>query len=51
VFPRKKNTIRKLQDKLEKGNIMVHFPDEHLPEDWTIILHGKNTAEIEGGHL
>lgn len=43
--------IRKLQDKLEADNVMVHFPDSYIPEDRTVILHGKNAAEIEGGHL
>ena len=43
--------IRKLQSKLEKENVMVHFPDSYIPEDRTVIIHGKNTAEIEGGHM
>lgn len=43
--------IKALQSKLEKDNIMVHFPDEYVPEDKTVIIHGKNTAEIDGGYL
>ncbi len=43
--------IRVLQQKLEKENVMIHFPDEYVPEDRTVIIHGKNAAEIEGGHL
>ena len=43
--------IRTLQKKLERENVMVHFPDEYLPEDKTVVIHGKNTAEIDGGHL
>lgn len=43
--------IRKLQAKLEKENVMVHFPDSYIPEDRTVIIHGKNAAEIEGGHM
>jgi hypothetical protein len=43
--------IRALQAKLEQENVMVHFPDSYLPEDRTVIIHGKNTAEIEGGHF
>ena len=43
--------IRTLQAKLEKENVMIHFPDEYVPEDKSIIIHGKNTAEIDGGHL
>lgn len=43
--------IRKLQGNLERDNVMIHFPDEYVPEDKTIILHGKNATEIEGGHF
>ncbi len=43
--------IRKLQAKLESENVMVHFPDEYVPEDKTVILHGKNASEITGGHF
>lgn len=43
--------IRRLQNALEKENIMVHFPDEYLPEDRTVRIHGKNAVEIEGGHF
>ena len=43
--------ITTLQEKLEKDDVMIHFPDEYVPEDKTIILHGKNAAEIEGGHM
>lgn len=43
--------ICKLHNALEKENIMVHFPDEYLPEDRTVCIHGKNTVEIAGGHF
>jgi len=43
--------VKALQNKLEKENVMIHFPDEYVPEDKTIILHGKTVAEIEGGHM
>ena len=43
--------IKRLQTVLEKDNMMVHFPDAYLPEDRTVVIHGKNAAEIEGGHL
>lgn len=43
--------IKKLQTCLENDDIMVHFPDSYLPEDRTVIIHGKNAVEIEGGHL
>ncbi len=33
--------IRCLQAKLEKENVMVHFPDSCIPEDRTIVIHGK----------
>ena len=44
-------TIRTLQNNLEKDDVMIHFPDEYVPEDKTVILHGKNATEIEGGHM
>ena len=43
--------IKTLQNKLEKENVMIHFPDSYLPDDKTVIIHGKNAAEIEGGHM
>lgn len=43
--------IRTLQTKLEKENVMIHFPDSYVPENRAVIIHGKNTAEIEGGHM
>lgn len=46
-----KVNISELQSKLEKDDIMVHFPDEYVPEDKTVIIHGKNAVEIDGGHL
>jgi len=49
--PVAKVNIRSLQAKLEKENVMIHFPDAYVPEDKTVIIHGKNAAEIEGGHL
>ena len=44
-------TIKTLQEKIENDNIMVHFPDEYVPEDKTVVIHGKNAAEIDGGHM
>lgn len=44
-------TIGTLQKNIENDNIMVHFPDEYVPEDRTVILRGKNVSEIEGGHM
>ncbi|MBQ7293219.1 MAG: FAD-dependent oxidoreductase [Clostridia bacterium] len=44
-------TIGTLQNNLEKDDVMIHFPDEYVPEDKTVILHGKNATEIEGGHM
>ena len=43
--------IKTLQAKLERENVMVHFPDEYLPDDRTVIIHGKNAADIPGGHM
>jgi len=43
--------IKTLQNHLEAENVMIHFPDAYVPEDKTVIIHGRNAAEIEGGHL
>ncbi len=43
--------IKQLQENLTRDNVMIHFPDELVPEDKTIILHGKNASEIDGGHM
>lgn len=43
--------IRALQAKLEKENVMIHFPDAYVPEDKTVVIHGNNAAQIDGGHL
>ena len=43
--------IRILQSRLEEANVMIHFPDEYIPEDRSVVIHGKRAAEIEGGHF
>ncbi|MBE6593510.1 MAG: FAD-dependent oxidoreductase [Ruminococcaceae bacterium] len=43
--------IRELQSRLESANVMIRFPDEYVPEDKSVIIHGKNAAEIDGGHF
>ena len=43
--------IKTLQTKLEKENVMIHFPDSYVSEDKTVIIHGKNAVEIDGGHM
>jgi hypothetical protein len=43
--------VRTLQAKLERENVMIHFPDAYVPEDRTVIIHGKKAADIDGGHL
>ena len=40
--------IKELQSRLEADNVMVHFPDGYVPEDKTVVIHGKNTAAAEG---
>jgi len=39
--------IRALQHALEKENIMVHFPDEYIPEDRTVCIHGRKVENID----
>ena len=41
--------IKTLQNKLEAENVMIHFPDEYVPEDKTVVIHGKNAVDI--GHI
>ena len=43
--------VKTLQNDLEAQNVMIHFPDSYVPEDKTVIIHGKNQAKIVGGHL
>jgi len=43
--------LKRLQARLEKENVMIHFPDSYVPEDRTVVIHGKNAAEIDGGHM
>ena len=33
--------IRALQNGLEKQNVMIHFPDEYVPKDKSVVIHGK----------
>ena len=44
-------TISKLQKTLEDQNVMIHFPDSYLPEDRTVIIHGKDLSGHAEGHL
>ena len=30
---------------------MIHFRDEYVPEDKTVIIHGRTNAKIDGGNL
>lgn len=32
--------IKKLQSLLESDDIMIHFPDEYVPEDKSVVIHG-----------
>lgn len=43
--------VPELQKRLEKQNMMIHFPDEYVPEDKTVIIHGKNQDGHAEGHL
>ncbi len=42
--------IETLQSRLTAANVMVHFPDSYLPEDRTVVIHGKNAA-IDPEHM
>ncbi|MBO5285747.1 MAG: FAD-dependent oxidoreductase [Clostridia bacterium] len=41
--------VKKMQSNLEKANVMIHFPDEYVPEDKTVVIHGKNQTPT--GHF
>ena len=42
--------ITTLQKMLEEEDVMIHFPDEYVPEDKSFSFR-KKAVEIEGGHL
>jgi hypothetical protein len=42
--------IKTLQSKLEKENVMVHFPDEYVPEDKTVTVKKPDTVDLDNGH-
>jgi hypothetical protein len=43
--------IKVLQSRLESENVMIHFPDEYVPEDKTMSIREKVSVEIPGGHF
>ncbi len=40
-----------LQKRLEAGDVMIHFPDSYIPEDKTVIIHGKTQDGHVEGHF
>ncbi len=42
--------IAALQSRLEAANVMIHFPDAYIPDDRTVIIHGKNADGHIDGH-
>jgi len=44
-------SIPELQKKLEHEDVMIHFPDEYVPEDKTVIIHGKDRSGHPEGHM
>ena len=42
--------ISALQSRLEAANVMIHFPDAYIPDDRTVIIHGKNADGHIDGH-
>ena len=43
--------VKSLQKNLEKANVMIHYPEEYLPEDKTVIIHGKMQDGHVEGHI
>ncbi len=44
-------TIKTLQARLEKADVMIRFPDEYIPEDRTVVIHGKTQDGHVEGHF
>lgn len=44
-------TVSRLQERLEAADVMLHFPDEYLPADRTVVIHGKNADGGAPGHF
>lgn len=42
--------IKTLQNKLERENVMIHFPDEYVPEDKTVTVRGQAVVDLDNGH-
>lgn len=43
--------IKTLQAKLEKENVMVHFPDSYVPEDRPINFRPQVITDLDNGHF
>lgn len=43
--------IKTLQSKLEKENVMVHFPDAYVPEDRPINFRPQVVVDLDNGHF
>ena len=43
--------IKALQSRLESEDVMIHFPDEYVPEDKSMSIREKVSVEIPGGHF
>ena len=40
--------IAVLQKRLADENVMIHFPDEYIPEDRTVSVRGSTDGHIDG---
>ena len=40
--------IATLQGRLADGGVMIHFPDEYIPEDRTVSVRGSTDGHIDG---
>ncbi len=36
--------VKKLQSALERQNVMIHFPDEYIPDDRSVVVHGRTVC-------
>ena len=39
-----------LQKRLAAENVMIHFPDEYIPEDLTVSVRGSADGHIDGNN-
>lgn len=44
-------SVPELQNRLEKQNVMIHFPDSYVPENKSVIIHGRDLTSANEDHI